>query len=388
MVRVLVVGGGYAGLAAVRAAQRSGASVTLVDATGRHELLPRLAAVAGGTAPAGDAWVPLQEIPSVDVVVATVAHMDIPRRAAVLEDGRRLSYDVAVITVGAVPLLPSLRGLKEHARALKSAAQALELRALVAGADGLVVLGGGATGVQLAAECRRARPDLPVTVVEAADGILPQLDARSARAAARILRRAGVEVRTGGTVVRVLPDGALLADGTRVRGLVVWAGPMLVGAPDLVPGAHVEDGRIAVDAELRVVGVPALLAAGDAAAQRGADGSVLPMTAQVAEQAGRAAGRNAALIAAGSMPRPVTTRHRGWVVPLGRSGVGRLLGVPLVGVLGRMTPLLHLAIDCRHLAKLGGVRLLRRFAPGSHRPSAADLRTVAGGPRRGSGRAA
>lgn len=368
MRRVLVVGGGYAGLAAVRAARRAGARVTLVDASGRHELLPRLAAVAGGTAPTGDAWLPLDQVADATLVTGRVRHLDVDDRTAVLADGRTLRYDAAVVTVGAVPRLPSIPGLRQHARVLKTARQALELRAALADAAALIVLGAGATGAQLAAEARRAHPRLPVTLVEGARTILPQLDARLSAGAAALLERAGVHVRTGVMVERVLPDSAVLADGRVLRGLVVWAGPTIPGAPDLVPGAGVVDGRIAVDATLRVEGVPAVFAAGDAAAQRGGRGEVLPMSAQVAEQAGRIAGRNAALHASGRPARPASIRHRGWIVPLGRSGVGRLVGVPLIGVLGQAVPLVHLAIDVRHLIKIGGLRALGDFAPGRHRP--------------------
>jgi NADH dehydrogenase len=372
---VLIVGAGYAGVHAAATARSHGANVTILDPVGQHELLPRLAAVAAGRRAAGDAWAPIGDLTGAEWIRGRAVRVD-PHAAAVhLLDGRTLLADAVVVTVGGAPSLPPVPGIDQaHARTLSRASDALLLRDELADAAALVVVGGGATGVQLAAETARRHPALTVHLVESSAGLLPAYAARLGHHAARVLADRGVEVRTGTSVTSADERGVVLDDGTRHDGVVVWATGSRADAGALLSGIVTQDGRAVVDNQLRVGA--RVLVAGDVALHRDVLGNVVAPSAQVAVQAGRAAGANAARIAAGRRARPVALLDLGWVVDLGGGhGVASIGPVPLAApVLDLLPPLFHELVDARHLLQAGGVRALARHAPGRHRPGAAALR--------------
>ncbi len=97
-------------------------------------------------------------------------------------------------------------------------------------------------------------------------------------------------------------------------------------------------------------------AAGDVAAHVASDGSVLPMSAQIAVQAGEAAGANAARVIGGREPREATLSHRGWVLDLsGQRGIAEVAGITLAGPFADLIPpFLHEAIDLKTLFDMAG----------------------------------
>lgn len=370
---VVVVGAGYAGVHAARTARDAGAHVTLVDPTGRHDLAPRLAAVAAGRRGIGDAWAAVDELLDVELRRDLVTEVDAATGEVHLAGGEVLRPRSVVVTAGASAWLPPVDGL-DHATALtlKDASDALRVRTRLADADGLVVVGAGATGVQLAAEVA-ARHPIPVTLVEVGDRLLDAFPGSLGRRAGTLLRRRGVDVRLDTEVTRVDARGIELADGARLDGLVVWTTGVAADATELLPGCPTRDGRLLVDRCLRVG--PRVLAAGDMAATRDVLGRVTAMSAQIALQSGRAAGRNAAAIAAGRAPSAVPLVDLGWIVDLGGRGVGQVGPLPLAApIVDRAVPLLHELVDARHLLQFGGLRALVEHAPGRHRPDDASVR--------------
>ncbi len=364
---VLVVGGGYAGLHAVRAAERAGVKVSVVDRSGDHDFVTRLASVAGGASPTWDAGAPLERFVD-DVELGTV--VAVHDGAVDLADGRRISADAVVVTAGAVPSRPPIPGL-EHAHPLRSAEDARSLRSAIESTPSVVIVGGGATGVQLAAAVAHAQPEVRVDLVDAAPTLLAGLRSGLGRGAARILADRGVNLHLGRSVARIEPDGAELelpdGGGEFLDGLVVWAGGFDADAARLgVPTSN--DGRIEVTPDLHIAGMERTFAAGDVAAHLDGDGQPLAMSAQVAVQAGTHAGDNAARVVLGRSTRPATLRQLGWVLDLaGRRGVAELGPIALAGpVLELVPPLLHDAIDVKNLLEIGGLRALR-FAPDSVR---------------------
>ena len=359
---VLVVGGGFAGLHALRAVDRLGVRASVINRTGDHDFVTRLAAVAGGTVPAADARRPLSHFAD-DVEVASV--VAVADGAVELADGRRITADAVVVTAGAVPSSPPIEGL-EHAVALRTAADALALRERIAGASSVVIVGGGASGVQLAGAVAHAHPDVAVHLVDAETRLLAGLPAGLGAGAARILGGRGVEVHLGRAVDRITVDGVVL-DGDVIAGLVVWAGGFTADAARLgVPTA--DDGRISVDRELRITGMHRTFAAGDVAAHVDRDGHPLPMSAQIAVRAGTQAGRNAARVVRGEPTERADLQQLGWVLDLGgRRGLAQLGPFVLTGpVADLVPPLLHEAIDLKNLLEIGGAGALR-FATGSVR---------------------
>lgn len=377
-VHVLVVGAGYAGLRAAVAANRDGARVTLVDATGNHEFSTRLSAVAGGRSSAGDGWAPIEALVDLPLERATVIEVDAAGPAVLLDDDRTLSADAVVVAAGARTSWPKVPGLDAHAHGLRTIADALAIRGELIEADRLIVVGGGATGVQLAAEAARRHRHLAVTIVEARERLLPEMATSVGARAEQLLRRRGVEVRRRTPVSRVDANGVVLDSGKRIDGLVVWATGFEADGSALLPNADTHEGRLIVDNHLRVPGSVAVFAAGDIAAHTDLFNQPLPMSAQVAVRAGAAAGRNAVRVARGLPPSPAILFDMGRVVQMGpASGVGRVLGFNLAGpLLDRTIPFLHDAVDIRHLFQTGGISAVLRHGPGRHHPTRADERRV------------
>ena len=374
MPTVCIIGAGYAGVHAAHTARRAGVDVVVVEPTGHHDLAPRLAGVAAGRRPVGDAWAPVTDLVDVEVVRARATLVEEEGPVVHLDDGSGLTPDAVVVTVGATPSLPPVDGLDPAtAHTLKTTADALHLREAIPTSDRLVVVGAGATGVQLAGEAARAFPELPVDLVEATPDVLRTFGPALGRRARRVLEDRGVAVRLDATITRAEDDAVVLADGTRLEGLVVWATGVAADGHALLPDARTRDGRLLVDRCLRVTG--RVLAAGDVAAQRDVLGRVTAQSAQIALQAGRAAGRNAARIAQGRAPRPATLVDLGWVVDMGGRGVAQVgpVDVALPG-LDLLVPVLHEAIDLRHLWQAGGAGAVLEHASGRHAPSPAELR--------------
>ena len=330
--------------------------------------------MAAGRRDVGDAWAPLEDIVDATVIRARATRVDEEGPVVHLDDGRTLTPDTVVVTVGAESSLPPIDGLDaQTATTLKTSADALALREAIPGRDRLVIVGAGATGVQLAAEAALAHPDLDVHVVEATDEVLGAFDPTLGRRATQILRDRGVTVHLDAAVARAEDDAVVLGNGTRLEGLVVWATGVAADANTLLPGARTVDGRLFVDRHLRITGK--VLAAGDVAAHRDLLGRVTAQSAQIALQAGRAAGRNAALIAQHRAPKRATLVDLGWVVDMGGRGVAQVgpveVALPLVDLL---IPALHEAIDLRHLWQAGGARAVLGHATGRHTPSTAEVR--------------
>jgi NADH dehydrogenase len=291
-----------------------------------------------------------------------------------LDDGRRLTPDAVVVTAGAAASLPPVDGLDPAtAHTLKTAADALWLRDAIPTSDALVVVGAGATGVQLAAESALEHPALDVHLVEVTDQVLGSFGASLGRRAQAILEDRGVVLHLGSEITRAEDGAVVLADGRRLAGLVVWTTGVAADGHALLPDARTDGGRLLVDRSLRVTG--RVLAAGDVAAHRDVLGRVTAQSAQIALQAGRAAGRNAARIAQGRPPRSATLVDLGWVVDMGGRGVAQIgpVDIALPG-LDLLVPVLHEAIDLRHLWQAGGAGAVLGHASGRHQPTDAEVR--------------
>ncbi len=364
--RVVVVGAGYAGSHAAVAARRAGdVEVVVVDHDGWHGFLPRLAGVAAGRLRASDARSPLQELTGVEVIHARVVAVDDEAGELVLDDATTLHADAMVLTVGSGSPAGSVPGSSDHAATLHTPEDALRLRRRLARAQRLLVVGAGATGVQLAAEVAALRSDIEVHLIEVAGRVLPAEPARLARDATGILEDAGVHLHLGTEVARIDRGGLRLGEGRHLRGTVVWAGGWRAQADELLPDTPLLDGRAVVTNDLRVSGLRRVLAAGDVAAHRDVLGRPLPMSAQIASQAGAVAGHNAAALATGRSTRPARLLELGRLIDCGNRGVGRVGPLPLGwGPTARLVPLLHLGIDLRHLWQLGGPMLALAQLPG------------------------
>lgn len=341
--RVVVVGAGFAGLAAVRALRGAGAAVTLVDARIYSTFQPLLYQVASGGVNAGDVAYPIRRFARRNGAtfrrgrVVSVGPDDV-----VLDDGRHLGYDYLVLATGVTTNHFGVPGAREHSMALYTRRDAVRLRdrltegleqlaAQGAGEDvTVVVVGGGPTGVETAgalaelraASARAGFPELEpsrihIVLVERGPELLGPYHPRLRSYTLQQLRRRGVEVRLGTEIRELTEDHAVLGDGsTLAADLTIWAAG--VAAADEVRQWTLPQGRggrIEVGPDLRVSGRDRVFVAGDVALNGAAP---LPQLAQPAIQSGRHAGRQVARLIAGKSTRRFTYHNKGTMATIGR----------------------------------------------------------------------
>ncbi len=346
-------------------------TVTIAEPSGHHPFLTRLAAVAGGTQPRSDAAAALSDLlPTAGIERAAVVgvHEAEDTVRVELADGRSIDADAVIVASGAEAMRPAIRGF-DHALTLRSPADAFEIGDQLESTDHLIVVGGGATGCQLAGAAAHHRPELRVTIIEATGRLLGGFPPALGHRTATILDQRSVAVRLDSRVAEITGDGVLLeatfggAEPRSLAGTVVFAGGFEAQGSNF---GETRDGRLVIDAAGRLAGCGRVFAAGDIAAHTDRRGALRPMSAQIAAQAGRGVGRNVRRFLAGADPEPFGLTDLGWVVDLGGGrGVAEVLGVPLADPFtDRLVPLLHTAIDYRNLWQIGGFTAMRRFGPG------------------------
>jgi NADH dehydrogenase len=352
--RVVVVGVGHGGLECVQALRREPVDVLVIDRHNYHTFQPLLYQVATAGLDIDDVTQPARHIfqrqANVDFRLGTVVGADFDARLLFLDEGRPVPYDVLVLAAGATTAYFGVDGAEAHAFPLKSGEDAVRLRSHVlrqfeaanrnpalvdAGATTVVVVGGGATGVEMSGALhelfsRVLARDFPaldvrglarVTLVEGGDRLMTAYDADLSDYTARTLRRRGVEVRLGTQVARVTPEGVELAGGELLPArTVVWAaGIRAVPLAAALGVATTRGGRIVVDDALRLPGHPEVFVVGDLAGATDAAGALYPQVAQVAIQQGRHAAAQMRAVAAGHAPRPFRYRDPGNMATIGRN---------------------------------------------------------------------
>ncbi|MYS22667.1 NADH dehydrogenase [Streptomyces sp. DvalAA-14] len=373
--RVVIVGAGFAGYQAARALShhrglREEAEIVLINPTDYFLYLPLLPQVSSGVLEPRRVAVSLPStLPGVRLVLGEVNGVDLDGRGVSFTDPEggagHLSYDRLLLTVGSVNKLLPIPGVAEHAHGFRGIPEALYLRdhitrqiELAGGTEDpeecasrctFVVVGAGYTGTEVAAQGKlytdtlvkrhrvlRYRDPPRWLLLDIAERVLPELDPRLSRTADRVLRRRGVEVRTGRSVKEATSDGVLLDTGEHVatRSLIWCVGVRPDPLVDEV-GLPAEKGRLVVGPDLVVPGRPEVFAAGDAAAvpDRTRPGSYTPMTAQHAGRQGKTAARNIAASLGHGSARPYQHHDLGFTVDLGGvQAAANPLRVPLSGI--------------------------------------------------------
>ena len=343
--RVLVVGGGFGGLSAVAALARSGARVTLVDRNAYSTFQPLLYQVATAGLTPSDVAHPLRSVTrrkGARFRRGVLADLDLADRHITLADGGRLGYDYLILATGVAASFFGITGAAEHCLSLYTRTDAVALRDHLSGwlerlsipgpASGLAItiIGGGATGVELAgtlADLRNiglaaAFPDvdpgrMQIRLIEQAPALIMPFLPGLRRYAYRQLRARGVEVRLGTGISAVSAAAVHLTGGTDLPSdITVWAAG--VSAPESVTGLGLPQGRggrVITDPDLRVRGQDRVFAVGDIAL---IDSQPLAQLAQPAIQEGRhAAAQIRRLMAA----QPTTAFHyhdKGTMATIGR----------------------------------------------------------------------
>ncbi|MET0189731.1 MAG: FAD-dependent oxidoreductase, partial [Pseudonocardia sediminis] len=230
-----------------------------------------------------------------------------------------------------------------------------------------------AQGAMLTAALAKDRPELagqPIRwlLLDIKDRVLPELDRKLSVTADKVLRKRGVEVRTGTAVSEATSDGVKLSTGEYLptRSLIWCVG---VRPDPLVQdlGLPVERGRIVVDAEMAVRDHPDVFAVGDAAAVPDPANPGFPtaMTAQHAQRHGKAVARNVAASLGHGTPAPYRHKDMGFVVDLGgRDAAANPLGIVLPRPLARLvTSGYHLAAMPGNRVRTGAEWLLEKVLP-------------------------
>jgi NADH:ubiquinone reductase (H+-translocating) len=361
---VVVLGAGYAGLTVAEEVHRRSAGsipITLVDRSPGHVLRTELYQIGEIAGSPGDLhrWiVPLAKVfdrTSVTLLQGTVDSIDLATRT-VRVDHRAVPYRALALCLGNVAAYYGVPGAAEHTASVYrlSAAQrtAEALRRVAAASSNLpgeqrprvLVIGGGSTGTELAAEIATTdwsrvigrparRPD--VMLVVGAFPFLAGFPPKVIELARRTLGRAGVAIVYGQNVTQVEAGRVHLADGTVLAcDLAVWCAGL--EAPTVVralPVPHGRGGRVAVEPTLEVPGFPGVFAVGDAAEFTDpTNGISAPGTAQAALSEARTAARNLVARLSGSPLEPYQYRERGVIVALGLGkGAGRVGGLTLWG---------------------------------------------------------
>ncbi|MEU8359065.1 FAD-dependent oxidoreductase [Nonomuraea sp. NPDC048882] len=317
--RIVVLGAGYAGLAAAKRAarrlRRAGARVTLVNAADRFVERVRLHQLAAGQRLPDLPLAVLLAGTGVELVVARAVGIDPVARTVELDaPPYTVGYDILVYALGSGSDAGAVPGASEYAYPLATGDEAALLRARLASGHGPVtVVGGGLTGIEAAAEFAAA--GLRAELLSAGQ-VGPGLSARGRHHVHRALARMGVSVREHARVTGVGPECVLLADGDELRaGTVVWAAgfrvPGLAAAAGLATDEH---GRMLVDRTLRSVSHPDVFGIGDAAAA----GHATRMACQTGLPMGVCTGRAVADLLTGRDPRPARFRYVWQNVSLGR----------------------------------------------------------------------
>ncbi|WP_030264835.1 NAD(P)/FAD-dependent oxidoreductase [Streptomyces sp. NRRL B-24484] len=324
---VLVLGAGYAGLAATiqlaaRTRRRGNLRVTLVNPYDTFTERLRLHMTATGQETAAMSIPELLDGTGAGFVRGWVTAVDADAKTVRIDDDLVLRYDTLVYGLGSIADTASVPGADDHAHSLDGPEGAALLADRLArlGDGGTVVVGGsGLTGVEAAAEIAERHPELRVVLLgrqEPGANLHPRARAHLDAALARL----GVRVRSGVEVVKVLPDGVELADGSGIPAdVVLWTSGTRVPPLARAAGLTVDDrGRVVTDGALRSVSHPDVYAVGDAAAIRQGYG-VMHGTCQGGMPTGVHAALSVLRVLAGKEPKPFRFGYYHTPVSLGRN---------------------------------------------------------------------
>jgi NADH dehydrogenase len=360
--RVLILGGGFAGVGAAQKLKDANADVVLVDRHDYHTFQPLLYQLATGlleTTAVGHSLRDLVERQeNTTFHKATVKAVDLDKREVRFDEIEPLSYDYLVFGLGAEVNFFGTEGAAEHAFPMYTLPHAVRLKTHLLerweaadrdpslvddGALTVVVVGGGPTGVETAgavAELYRADfakdyPSLPqdqarVILVEAGPELFAMFKPNLREYAAKALAERTVDVRTGALVASVSPTRVTLKSGEELKAhTLVWGAGLQGNSLVQSLGIELQRGnRIGVGADLTLPDHPEVYALGDVAAiVDGKTEQVLPQLGSVALQSGEHAGESIARRIAGKEAKPFEYRDKGTMAMIGRgAAVVQMLG--------------------------------------------------------------
>jgi NADH dehydrogenase len=364
LTHVVVIGGGFGGVATARGLADRGVRVTVVDQHNFHTFLPLLYQVATAGLEPADVAYPIRTIfgsaSNIDFRHGKVKEVRHAENQIVLEDGSEISYDHLVVATGATASYFGITGASQYSLPLYSLADARRLRnrlllsleeAEVRALNGpitlnYIVVGGGPTGVETAGALSelirlvikrdglRIDPEMVhVILVDREKRLLLNFPERGSAYARTELERIGVEVQFDRIVTEVTDHSLRFADGDELEAAaVIWAaGLTTVGTlAHTLSDEHGPGGRAPVTADLRLMGSSNVWAVGDAAAIPSADG-FLPQLAPVAIQSGIQCAQNILATINEQATEPLKYRNKGIMATIGRHAA--IAKVPGLGII-------------------------------------------------------
>ncbi|MGV8855300.1 MAG: NAD(P)/FAD-dependent oxidoreductase [Devosia sp.] len=350
---VVIVGGGFGGLAAAQALAGAGVEITLIDRRNHHLFQPLLYQVATASLGTSEIAWPIRHIlrkrDDVKTLLATVTGIDTITQQVQLEDGSTVAYDSLILATGArhayfghddweqfAPGLKTLEDATTIRRKLLLAFEAAERendpakrRALLT----FAIIGAGPTGVEMAgAMIELARSGLRgefrtialeetrVVLIEGADRVLLNFDIALSAYTLKALRRLGVEVELGQMVSAIDAQGVTYGDKRLSTRTVIWAAGVAASPAAKWLGVEPDRaGRVHVAPDLSVPGLPNVFVVGDTASITMADGKPVPGVGDAAKQGGKHAARVIrARLAGDTSLLPFRYHHAGDLATIGR----------------------------------------------------------------------
>jgi NADH:ubiquinone reductase (H+-translocating) len=372
--RVLILGGGFAGLVAAQTLKRANVDITLLDKRNFHLFQPLLYQVATGSLSPAEIAAPIRAVLShqknVEVLLGEAVDIDPKSKKVLLADGDSFPYDTLIIATGSQTSYYGNDHWRENAPSLKSIEEATRMRhkllyaferAERAESEAeerawltFVIVGAGATGLELAGalaeiahhtlkhDFRRIRPqEARIILMEGGPRVLPPYPEDLSAKAEKLVKNLGVEIMLGAFVTNI--DAECVSyqhgetSGTVPARTVFWAGGVTATpfARKVAERLHAEtdrSGRLKVNPDLTVPNHPEIFVLGDLAISYDAKGNPLPGVAQVAIQGGKYAGKLIKARLTGRTLPPFKYFDKGDMAVIGRAAaVANIFGVHVSG---------------------------------------------------------
>lgn len=351
--RVVVIGGGFGGLEAVRTLSNADVEITLIDRRNHHLFQPLLYQVATATLSTSEIAWPIRQLvrrrADVTTLLGTVVGVDSAAHVVKLADGAVIEYDSLIIATGARHAYFGNDAWEKFAPGLKTLEDATMIRRklLLAFEQAertqdmnlreqlltFAIIGAGPTGVELAGaiielahtmireDFRRLDPeDARVVLIEAGKRVLPNFAEDLSAYAQKALEKLGVEVRLGQAVTAIDDEGVTYGDRRLSARTVLWAAGVQASPAAQWLGVEPDRaGRVKVEPDLTVPGHPDIFVVGDTALQMQESGKPVPGVGDAAKQGGRHAAKTIkARLRADWTVRPFVYHHAGDLATIGK----------------------------------------------------------------------
>jgi len=372
--RVLILGGGFAGLVAAQTLERADVDITLLDKRNFHLFQPLLYQVATGSLSPAEIAAPIRAVLSrqknVEVLLGEAVDIDPQAKKVLLADGDSFPYDTLIIATGSQTSYYGNDQWRENAPSLKSVEEATRMRhnllyaferAERAETEAeerawltFVIVGAGATGLELAGaiaeiahhtlkhDFRRIRPqEARIILMEGGPRVLPPYPEDLSAKAEKLVKNLGVEIMLGAFVTKIDAESVCYrhgeTSGTVPARTVFWAGgvtstPFARKVAERLNAETDRSGRLKVNPDLTVPNHPEIFVLGDLANSYDAKGKPLPGVAQVAIQGGKYAAKLIKARLAGRTLPPFKYFDKGDMAVIGRAAaVANVFGIHVSG---------------------------------------------------------